>query len=185
MSEAEISCYGSLLDHAREVVEFGSGGSTLYAVAHGISRIVSVESDPAWIERLRKNAEIVLAEKEGRLTLIHADVGPVAGYGEPADAAMSDKWPGYPLAPGNSCGRPDLLLVDGRFRVACIAQAVLHCKRTSLIVVHDFWKRPHYHEALNVLEWVSSAGSLGVFRPRQWSSRKADNLFRRYRFTPH
>lgn len=182
MSEAEISCYGSLLDRAYSVVEFGAGGSTLYAVTRGVPRIVSVESNPGWIERLRSNAEIATVEKEGRLTLIHADVGLVTRYGAPADTAMSDKWPGYPLAPWESCSKPDLVLIDGRFRVACIAQAVLH--RSTLIAVHDFWTRPDYHEALRVLEWISSIGSLGVFRPRRWSSRKAADLFRRYRFTP-
>jgi hypothetical protein len=184
MSEAETSCYGNLLDRARSVVEFGAGGSTLYAVSRGVPRIVSVESHPGWIKRLRSNAEIVAAEMEERLTLIHADVGPVTRYGAPADASKIHKWSGYPLAPWESCRQPDLVLVDGRFRVACIAQAVLHCGRASSIAVHDFWTRPGYHEALAVLEWVSSVDSLGVFRPRRGSSRKAAELFDRYRFTP-
>ena len=184
MSESETSCYGSLLDRAESLVEFGAGGSTPYAVTRHVSRIVSVESDPAWIERLRTNSEIVAAEKAGRLTLIHADVGPVTRYGAPADSSISHKWPAYPLAPWESCSRPEVVLVDGRFRVACIAQAVLHCKRTALIAVHDFWTRPDYHEALCVLEWVSSIGSLGVFRSRPWASRRARDLFQKYRFTP-
>jgi hypothetical protein len=184
MSEAEISCYAGLLDGARSVVEFGAGGSTLYALLRGVPRIVSVESHPGWIERLRSNAEIMAAVKEERLTLIHADVGPVTRYGAPADASKTHKWSGYPLAPWKSCNQPDLVLIDGRFRVACIAQAVVHCSRSSFIAVHDFWTRPGYHEALGVLEWVSSVDSLGVFRPRRWSSRKATELFDRYRFTP-
>ena len=184
MTPKEASCYGSLLDRARSLVEFGAGGSTLYAVRRGISRIVSVESDPGWIARLLDNAEIAAAEKEGRLTLIHVDVGPVARYSAPADTSRIDQWSGYPMAPWEVCDEPDLVLVDGRFRVACIAQGVLHCKRSTLIGVHDFWTRPAYHEALCLLEWVSSAGSLGIFKPRRWSRRRAAELFQRYRFTP-
>jgi hypothetical protein len=184
MSEAETSCYQSLLKRGHSVVEFGAGGSTVFAVTRGVSRIVSVESDRTWIERLRSKVEIATAEKEGRLTLIHAEVGPVDRYGAPADASMSHQWPDYALAPWHSGGDPDVVLVDGRFRVACITQTVLRCKRTTLIAVHDFWTRPGYHEALRVLEWVSSVGSLGVFRPRRWSSRCAADLFQRYRFTP-
>jgi hypothetical protein len=184
MSEAEISWYGSLLDCAHSVVEFGAGGSTLYAVTRGVQRIVSVESDSRWIGRLRDTAEIAAAEEAGRLILIHADIGPVARYGAPADASMSRAWPRYPLAPWNSCSQPDLVLIDGRFRPACIAQAVLHCPRRTLIAVHDFWTRPAYHEALDVLEWISSVDSFGVFRPRPWSSRKARSLFEKYKFTP-
>lgn len=184
MSPAEVDCYGALLDYAQSIVEFGSGGSTLHAVTRGVARIVSVESDPAWIARLRGNTEIVAAEKEGRLTLIHADVGPVTSYGAPADTSMSAKWPDYALAPWHSCSKPDIVLVDGRFRVACIAQAALHCKRAALIAVHDFWKRPAYHEALRVLEWVSTVESFCIFRPRPWSAQRALDLFERYRFTP-
>jgi hypothetical protein len=184
MSEAELALYGSLLKGADSVVEFGAGGSTLYALNCGVRRMVSVESDPAWISRLRSGADIIAAEKEGRLTLIHVDVGKVTRYGAPDDASMCSRWPDYPLAPWDACSRPDVVLVDGRFRVACIAQAVLHCRRTARIAVHDFWRRPNYHEALQVLEWLSSVESLGVFKPRAWSSRKARDLFQRYKFTP-
>ena len=41
--------------------------------------------------------------------------------------------------------RADLYLVDGRFRVACFMQTLLHASPDALVAIHDFAKRPQYH----------------------------------------
>jgi hypothetical protein len=64
-----------------------------------------------------------------------------------------------------SSRKPSVVLVDGRYRVACIAAAVLNAPEEAVIVVHDFWDRDrnYYEPALPVLRPVEKAGSLGVF----------------------
>ena len=60
---------------------------------------------------------------------------------------------------------PDLVFIDGRFRVACILTTLLRCRPT--IVVHDFWnKLKPYGEILEFLDVVHRVESLGVFSPR-------------------
>jgi hypothetical protein len=181
MSATELDHYRALLGSAETIVEFGSGGSTLLAVATG-ARVISVESDANWIARLRTFDEIQVAEELRRLTLIHVNVGRVGAYGTPIDTQERDNWPNYPLSPWGKCPAPDLVFVDGRFRVACIAQAVLHCKNKSLIVVHDFWPRGAYHETLNMLDWVSSVDTLATFKRRRWCRSRARTLFEKYKF---
>ncbi len=183
MSGAERECYEALLDGTQSIVEFGSGGSTLLALDSGATRIVSVDSDRGWLAGLRDETRTVEAEDVGRLTLVHAHIGPVGQYGAPTDQSQRARWPDYALAPWEFCAQPDLVLVDGRFRVACIAQAVLHCRGNGLIAVHDFWNRPAYHGALRVLEWVSSTETFGIFKPRRWSGHAARTLFQAYKFT--
>jgi len=183
MSEAEIACYSELLNQASSLIEFGAGGSTLLATARNV-RTVSIESDLTWIEKLRCVPAAVDSERNGLLSLIHADIGEVGPWGHPIDAAVRHKWPSYSMAPWLLCQRPGLVLIDGRFRVACIAQATLHCGRNSVIAVHDFWPRPVYHVALQLLDWVSSVDTLAVFRPRAWSGRKARSLFEGYKYDP-
>lgn len=183
MSKPEIAHYQALLNDFRTVVEFGSGGSTLLAVTGG-ARVISVESDANWIARLRTFGEIRAAEESGQLTFIHVNIGQVGAYGRPVDTTARHTWPYYPLSPWAECPAPDLVLVDGRFRVACIAQAVLHCRRKSLIIVHDFWSRPAYHQALKLLNWVSSVDSMAVFKRRLWSRSTALILFEQYKFEP-
>lgn len=59
-----------------QLVEFGSGGSTLLVVrSRSLRRIWSVESDPGSIARLREQPGIVGAEQAGRLHLKGIDIG--------------------------------------------------------------------------------------------------------------
>ena len=54
MSSAESDLFGKLLDSATTYLEWGAGGSTLAAVRSKIRQIVSVETDRAWIDRLKQ-----------------------------------------------------------------------------------------------------------------------------------
>ena len=39
---------------------------------------------------------------------------------------------------------PDLVLIDGRFRVACLMATVLHTKPGTTILFDDYYDRPYY-----------------------------------------
>lgn len=71
----------------------------------------------------------------------------------------------------------------GASRVACIAQTVLNSP-CATVAVHDFWDRPHHHDTLQVLDEVSSDGTLGVFTSKPDNHRQAAQLFERFCFDP-
>jgi hypothetical protein len=142
MSGAEIAAYEDLLKNANCVLEYGTGGSTLLAVRHTHLKIYAVESDKSWIEKLRQFPEIQSAERENRLIFIHADIGPTGVVGRPTDTRFKRRWPNYSAAPWQDKSfSPDVILIDGRFRVACALQAVIHMKSSAVIAVHDFQRR--------------------------------------------
>ncbi|MGP9416940.1 hypothetical protein ACT3R4_16275, partial [Halomonas sp. AOP7-E1-9] len=66
----------------------------------------------------------------------------------------------------------DLILIDGRFRVACTAAAIQHilkyASKTShcYLFIHDFWNRPVYHVVLPFLEKIDRVDSAGLFKVR-------------------
>jgi len=67
--------------------------------------------------------------------------------------------------------------------VACILHAVLKADRDALIVVHDFWNRPHYHVVLPFLDWKQSRGTLGVFEIRRKIDKGCvESLIEKYKF---
>src|SRR5262249_49162244 len=108
-------------------------------------------------------------------------------WGRPRSKVFLAKWPAYASAPWSGYRRviPDLVLVDGRFRVACIALAVLNSRSDTVIAVHDFWDRPWYHVCLPLLEIIAREGRLGVFNPREPISREeAMRIYKRFRFNP-
>lgn len=167
MSDAEIGVVRECFSKAASLVEFGSGGSTLLAVrSPSLRRIWSVESDPAWIARLRADPDVADAEQAGRLRLLAAGIGPVGGYGFPADASMQSAWPRYSRAVWDDAETigADLVLVDGRFRVACALEALARCRPHTVVLFHDFWNRPHYHPVLAFSDWLGSCDSLAILR---------------------
>jgi hypothetical protein len=69
--------------------------------------------------------------------------------------------------------RLDLVLIDGRFRVACALEAVLRCSPDTTLVIHDFWNRPVYHGLLPYLDELERCATIGVFRIRRGFDRAA------------
>lgn len=93
----------------------------------------------------------------------HVDLGPVKEWGYPATEEYRDRWPQYPAALQLCEFAPDLVLIDGRFRVACALYSMMKCTAKTRYVIHDFWNREYYHGVLEFLECVERADSLGVF----------------------
>ena len=58
----------------------------------------------------------------------------------------------------------DLVLVDGRFRVACALQALAHCQPHTVLLIHDFWNRTPYHPVLAFTDWLGSCDTLAILR---------------------
>ena len=52
----------------------------------------------------------------------------------------------------------DLYMVDGRFRVACFMQVLLHSRRDALIMIYDFDFRNEYHVVREVAREIAVAG---------------------------
>jgi hypothetical protein len=165
MSDGEIRLYETLLEKATSVLEYGCGGSTFIAAKRKALRITSVDSDPGWFDKLRELAPIRNAEADGRLCFFYADIGPTGKHGHPTDENFRSKWPEYSQLPWRDASfAPDLILVDGRFRVACILQSLLHMPKDANIVVHDFQR---YVIVLLFLKSVARERSLAVLRGRR------------------
>ena len=182
MTDRELALYTALLAGARTVVEYGTGGSTLLALGAGVPRLVSVESDLGWIGMLRAVPAIAEAEHQGRLTFVHVDIGQVGKWGKPVDSSGAARYGAYASAPWSHCDAPDVVFVDGRFRVACALEAVLRSDGRTTIAFHDFWKRAQYHVVFPFVDCIDRVDSLAVFR-RQTSIDEgaARQLLERYR----
>jgi hypothetical protein len=188
MTDAEIGVLRECFSKAVSLVEFGSGGSTLLAAnSPSLRRIWSVESDPAWIARLREDAGIVAAERAGRLSLQAVDIGPVRDYGYPLDRARCAAWPRYYEAVFDdpAACEADLVLVDGRFRVACALEALARCRPHAVLLFHDFWNRTPYHPVLAFTDWLGSCDSLAILRRKPSFDRAGFETVRQaYRLQP-
>jgi len=157
---------------ATSILEYGSGGSTVFAARETTARMVSIESDRKWAADLRA---YLAAEGIDRPDIaVHwADIGPTRAWGRPRDARMWGKFPDYPLMPWRDPATdPDLVLIDGRFRLACLAATMLHCKRPTTVLIDDYSKRRHYHRAEDLLPVAERVGHMVRFElePKAWDN---------------
>ena len=61
----------------------------------------------------------------------------------------------------------DVYFVDGRFRVACVCQALLHGHKDSIVILHDFvQQRPWYHQILNVAKKITQVDKMIILKRR-------------------
>lgn len=162
MTDAERQLFKQVLQQASRYFEFGSGGSTVWAVNENLT-VKGVESDAKWVNALK--------EKLGEECQVDAvDIGPTKEWGYPVSTQQSSKFPAYSKAIHLHEEAFDLILVDGRFRVACTMAAIQHIlehskkPQNARIFIHDFWNRPHYHAVLPFLETVEKVESAGLFK---------------------
>ena len=185
-----------IFQNASSVFEWGAGTSTFLAHHAGVQRHVSVDSSAEWVGKVqeimqnRTSSEIngtktpnpysVTHGTNGTLPnwrIQHVNVGKVGGYGKPVDNSSKSSWPLYSQAVIGESERFDVYYVDGRFRVACVLQALLHAAKTaaseseadnsdSLIAIHDFQRKP-YQSVLEFVDQIDRKGNLAVLRRKR------------------
>lgn len=179
MAPEEIRLLKDALKASRRYLEFGSGGSTVLAIETPVEKCWSVESDPKWIAEMRRWDVIRNAEASGQLHLHHADIGKVQTLGVPVDRTAQNNWSRYFLDIwGKFDAPPDLVLVDGRFRLACCIATLLACPPETVLLIHDFGDftkfRKNYRLVLDFADVVESARSLAsLHRKPDFSPMKA------------
>lgn len=157
---------------AEVILEYGSGGSTMLAAARSKGRVFSVESDQAWAARMER---IIAAKGLADHTHIHwVDIGPTKTWGVPTNARAFRNWPSYAISVWDreDFAQPDVVLVDGRFRLACFLVTLLRCKAPLTLLWDDYVERTYYHRAEELLKPAEAVGRMvrfdvepGLFKP--------------------
>jgi len=157
--------------HVTHYLEYGSGGSTVQAHRHART-LVSVDSDGRFLKDVGR--KIRQDGSATRTNLIHANIGLTKAWGVPVftkpTARRLKRWRGYVQAPWKYYRehgvQPDLILVDGRFRVACVLESLLNLTPQSecRILFDDYASRPHYSVVERFADLVCMKGRMAVFR---------------------
>lgn len=159
VSEFVLEAYGS----SQFILEYGSGGSTVVASEMLSKKILSVESDKSWAQDLFCYLETSSATKS-MPKIMHIDIGPTQEWGHPKDFAHFRKFPKYPFACWYSLEfSPDVILIDGRFRVACFLASILFTNKPTLVLFDDYLDRPRYHCVEHFLKPSEMIDRMAVF----------------------
>ena len=120
--------------------EYGCGFSTTWIYENTQCKILSVDSSREWVDQTLKTVE-----HDPRVDLRWVDLGELKKWGRPKSYAHRSRFPEYINSIWERDDKPQLVLVDGRFRVACFLTSLLRADAGSIIVFDDYVNRPHYH----------------------------------------
>jgi hypothetical protein len=76
----------------------------------------------------------------------HVDIGPTGKWGMPTRPRFHGRFHRYALSVWDrpDLGEPDLVLIDGRFRSACLVAVMLRAMRPTTVLFDDYEDRTHY-----------------------------------------
>ena len=145
-AKKDLKMFYRYLDKSKVYFEFGSGGSTYQASIRNI-KTYSVESDITWINKL-KNVRSIFNEMD---TLPNT-------WGSPGINATDKQKINYSDSilqlTQYEQKQIQLILIDGRFRVACCLKSHSVMSSNCLIAFDDFLNRNKYHIVLNYFDIV-------------------------------
>ncbi len=182
LSPRERDLFQAFAGRSARYLEFGTGGSTVVAAPLVRSWMISVDSSAEWLARVRD----ACPEAGDKLRLRHVDIGPTGEWGYPSDPASRPRWSRYHAAVWEmeETMDTDLCFIDGRFRVACFAQAVLHCAPGTIIGIHDFASRSQYQHVHSVGREIAAVDDLAFFVPRTGAHGRAAQLLENFAEDP-
>ncbi|MEM7720617.1 MAG: hypothetical protein AAF222_15575 [Pseudomonadota bacterium] len=160
--DEERTILKSAYQSASTILEYGSGGSTVYAACETEAQVLSIESDRKWCADLNKLLE-TRGVDPARARAEWVNIGKTKKWGYPEDGRRWKNYPEYVLRPWDEGFDPDLVLIDGRFRRACFAAVLMGCKRDTTILFDDYSSRETYQQVENFLKPVEVVGRMARF----------------------
>jgi hypothetical protein len=164
-------CFYAELKGCKTYLEYGSGGSTLAALRM-VPCVVSVENDRAFYRAVTSQARSL---SRGNYYPIFVNTGRTSAWGEPTaqrhTALRRWLWRKYAIAPWITIERnrlsPDLIFIDGRFRVACALESMLRLPSNSKcrILLDDYDQYGGaYFPIFEFVEKIENHGRAVIFR---------------------
>lgn len=166
LPEVEAAALEEALAGARVVLEYGMGGSTAVAAELPGKTLFSVESDPAWLAMMVRYFDAT--PPVAAVHLHHGDIGPVENWGYPLDDSHRHLWQDYAATvwDRDDFQHPDLVLIDGRFRVGCFLAVAARVTRPVTVLFDDYADRPDYHGVERLVPPVALHGRMARFELR-------------------
>lgn len=145
MHDNEILLILKHLYYTDTMLEWGSGGSTLY-FPYFVKHYYSIEHNEDWFQKILPQIPD------------NVNFNFVSWDSERTIPTQRDQFKTY-IEYINELGvkKFDKILIDGRARGWCAEYALNYLHKDSIIFIHDFWNRPQYHI---VFEWYNEIDSI-------------------------
>jgi hypothetical protein len=188
MTEKEVSKIEKYIKSEDTVLEWGSGGSTLY-FPNMVKKYVSIEHDINWYDKIKPDTswnvdfyhvpipkdnsklklDALLDEHSHFAHLMAGDTQVIDGITywptrERYDWHCGIDYIKKPLSLSDD--KYDIVIVDGRCRAMCAYLATHILKDDGYLLFHDFVPRKYYHGILKYYEVIDKVDTLAVLSMR-------------------
>lgn len=122
-------------------IEYGVGKSTLWVNRHSDAFVIGVDSSEHWIRFVEGSCA-----DPSRVSLMHADVGPIGDWGRPLTLKKRENFLHYAVGIWNEpqAKNANVILIDGRFRISCFFASMAFGREGSTVIFDDYVMRPVY-----------------------------------------
>ena len=164
VNTAEDARFKELLQTSNCYLEYGCGGSTLFACNNAkVKNVISVEIDKTWADKVRDSLE----HANSSVHIEYCDIGEVGEFGKPKTLdKIQDYWK-YMVTPWEVAKQnhlvPDVVLIDGRFRVASFLYSLVSARVGTSIFFDDYFDRPYYFIVEEFCQLTERHGRMALF----------------------
>ena len=109
-----------------------------------------------------------------RLNVKWIDVGDVADWGYPISFEKKQNFVKYANWFWNLGLKPDLVVIDGRFRILCFLTTIKFATTGTKIIFDDYTNRPFYHIVEEFLKIKDTCGRQALFEVDKRSKKLID-----------
>ena len=141
--------------------------------AAGVGKLIfSIESGRDWALRL----QCVMDQRKlpSSAIICYVDIGPTGDWGRPLNSEAWSRFYRYPLLIWDEIyfRQPDVVLIDGRFRVACLMAILLYMQKPVTVLFDDYTERPAYQSSEAFVKPAKIVGRMAVFdvQPKPFDS---------------
>jgi len=157
--DGDDAVFKALLPQTATYAEYGVGKSSLWVLANTGATIFAVDTSQYWIDQVRSKA----GDSAARFDIDWVDLGPIGWAGRPKNYAKRASFQRYIESPWKRGQKPKVILVDGRFRVACFLYSLASADPGSTILFDDYKEREQYHVVEEFLEPTRYCGRQAIF----------------------
>jgi len=169
MSPHEIKKIRKYLTRNTVMLEYGSGGSTLFFSKY-VKEYYSIEHNKDWYSKVKKKT----ANRNIKTFLSINKAVPkprviAKCWNDLEKSSRYNSFKEYIKYPKKIGKKFDAVLIDGRARPECAKFIYDYLNKGAYVFIHDYWNRPHYHvveEKYQVIDHIKQGQSLVVLRKK-------------------
>jgi len=140
--------FKQLIKKSNVYLEYGSGKSTLWTLKNTNTKVYSIETDKEWYQNILEN----INKKTNMIDIKLIDIGPVTNWGRPINYNYYKNFNNYTDFYWKKNIQPDLVLIDGRFRVCSFLTSLKYAQEGTFILFDDYIQRDIYHIVESFIE---------------------------------